>query len=84
MTHKLDPADLQALHQEFYEPVTRYIQFKVSDPHMVEDLSGEVFVRVLAALRRGQGWRDTPRGWIMGLPAMWLWIIIGNRRVCQK
>ncbi len=64
---QLDPAALRALHQRFYEPVARYIQFKVSDPQTVEDLSGEVFVRVLEGLKRGYGWRDSPQGWIMGI-----------------
>lgn len=64
---QLDPAALRALHQRFYEPVARYIQFKVGDPRLAEDLSGEVFVRVLEGLRRGKAWRSSPRGWIMGI-----------------
>lgn len=64
---ELDPAALRALHHRFYEPVARYIQFKVGDPATVEDLSGEVFVRVLESLQRGKGWQDSPQGWIMGI-----------------
>jgi RNA polymerase sigma-70 factor (ECF subfamily) len=64
---ELDPAALQALHQRFYEPVARYIQFKVGNPQTVEDLTGEVFVRVLEGLKRGFGWRETPQAWIMGI-----------------
>lgn len=64
---QLDPAALRALHQRFYEPVARYVQFKVGDPRTVEDLSGEIFVRVLEGLRRGKAWRDSPQGWIMGI-----------------
>jgi RNA polymerase sigma-70 factor (ECF subfamily) len=64
---QLDPAALRAMHQRFYEPVARYIQFKVGDPYTVEDLSGEVFVRALEGLKRGQAWRDSPQGWIMGI-----------------
>lgn len=64
---QLDPAALCALHQRFYEPVARYIRFKVGDPHTVEDLSGEVFVRVIQGLKRGQAWQDSPQGWIMGI-----------------
>ena len=64
---QLDPTALRALHQRFYEPVTRYIQFKVGDRQTVEDLTGEVFVRVLEGLRRGYGWRETPQAWIMGI-----------------
>lgn len=64
---QLDTDALRSLHQRFYETVARYIQFKVGDPQTVEDLSGEVFVRVLEGLRQGQSWRDSPRGWIMGI-----------------
>ncbi len=64
---KLDPAALRVLHQRFYEPVARYIQFKVGNPQTVEDLSGEVFVRVLEGLKRGRGWYDSPQAWIMGI-----------------
>ena len=64
---QLDPVALQALHQRFYEPVARYIQFKVSDLHTTEDLSGEVFVRVLEGLKRGRAWKESPQGWIMGI-----------------
>lgn len=64
---QLHPEALRALHQRFYESVARYIQFKVGDPQTVEDLAGEVFVRVLEGLRRGQAWRDSPQGWVMGI-----------------
>lgn len=64
---QLDPAALRVLHERFYEPVARYIQFKVGDMQTVEDLTGEVFVRVLQGLKRGQTWQDSPQGWIMGI-----------------
>lgn len=64
---QLDPVAIRLLHQRFYEPVARYIQFKVGDFHTVEDLSGEVFVRVLEGLRQGKTWQDSPQGWIMGI-----------------
>lgn len=64
---QLDPAALQLLHHRYYEPVARYIKFKVGDSQTVEDLSGEVFVRVIQGLKRGQGWQDSPQGWIMGI-----------------
>ncbi len=64
---QLDQAALRALHERFYQPVARYIQFKVGDPHTVEDLCGEVFVRVIQGLKRGQTWQDSPQGWIMGI-----------------
>jgi DNA-directed RNA polymerase specialized sigma24 family protein len=51
---QFDPGALRAIHERFYEPVARYIQFKVGDFQTVEDLTGEVFVRVLGGLQRGQ------------------------------
>lgn len=64
---QLDPAALRALHHNYYESVARYIQFKIGDPRTVEDLSGEVFVRVLEGLRQGKGWQKSAKGWIMGI-----------------
>jgi RNA polymerase sigma-70 factor (ECF subfamily) len=64
---QLDPAALRALHQRFYALVARYIQFKVGDSQTVEDLCGEVFVRVIEGLKRGKSWQDSPQGWIMGI-----------------
>ena len=64
---QLDPAALRDFHQQFYEPVARYVQFKVGDRQTVEDLCGETFVRALEAFQRGQGWQDSARGWVMGI-----------------
>lgn len=63
----LDPLALQTLHQRFYESVARYIQSKIGDARAVEDLSGEVFVRVIESLRKGHSWHTSPRSWIMGI-----------------
>jgi len=64
---QLDPIALEMLHQRFYEPVARYIQFKVSDIQTAEDLSSEVFVRVLDGLKQGRSWKTSAKGWIMGI-----------------
>ncbi len=64
---QLDPDAMRAIHERFYEPVARYIQFKVGDYQTVEDLTGEVFVRVLEGLKKGQTWQESPQGWIIGI-----------------
>lgn len=63
----LDPVALRAIHQQFYEHVARYTHYKVSDPRTAEDLTGEVFVRVLESLKHGKGWQSSAKGWIMGI-----------------
>jgi RNA polymerase sigma-70 factor (ECF subfamily) len=64
---RFDPDALRTLHKRFYEPVYRYVQFKVADSSVCEDLTSEVFVRLLEALRQGRVWRTTPDAWIFGI-----------------
>lgn len=64
---RFDPDALRALHHRYYEPVYRYVHFKVSDPQASEDLTSEVFLRMLEALKRGKMWHTTPDAWIFGI-----------------
>jgi RNA polymerase sigma-70 factor (ECF subfamily) len=54
---RFDPDALRALHNRLYEPVQRYVHFKVSDPQ----------ARVLEALKQGKMWKTTPDAWIFGI-----------------
>jgi RNA polymerase sigma-70 factor (ECF subfamily) len=64
---RFDPDALRALHNRLYQPVYRYIHFKVSDPQASDDLTSEVFLRVLEALKTGKMWKKTPDAWIFGI-----------------
>lgn len=64
---RFDPDALRALHNRLYEPVQRYVHFKVSDPQASEDLTSEVFLRMLEALKKGKQWKTTPDAWIFGI-----------------
>ncbi len=64
---RFDPDALRTLHNRFYDPVYRYVHFKASDREVSEDLTSEVFLRVLEALRRGKMWHTTPDAWIFGI-----------------
>lgn len=64
---RFDPDALRTLHERFYEPVYRYIRIKVSDSFASQDLTSEVFVRMLEALKRGKIWHTTPDAWIFGI-----------------
>jgi RNA polymerase sigma-70 factor (ECF subfamily) len=39
----------------------------VSDPQASEDLTSEVFLRMLEALKKGKQWKTTPDAWIFGI-----------------
>jgi RNA polymerase sigma-70 factor (ECF subfamily) len=64
---RFDPDALRAFHNHYYEPVYRYVHFKVSDPLSSEDLTSEVFLRVLEAVKQGKAWHAGPDAWIFGI-----------------
>ena len=63
----LDPKALTEVHQIYYTPLYRYIVTRVSDPKVAEDLTSEVFIRLLSALRDKTAPQNTLRGWLFGV-----------------
>ena len=47
----LDADALAEVHDRYYAPIFRYVAFRVSDREVAEDLTREVFTRLLSALR---------------------------------
>lgn len=66
---ELDQAALAEIHTAYYGPLYRYIMFRVSDQHQAEDLTSEVFMRLLTALRDGKAPETTLKGWLYGVAA---------------
>jgi RNA polymerase sigma-70 factor (ECF subfamily) len=62
-----DSKALAQIHDSYYPPLFRYIMLRVSDREVAEDLTSEVFTRLLAALRKGTPPRTTLRGWLYGV-----------------
>jgi len=60
----LDPDALTQVHDAYYPAIFRYIAFRVGDHHVAEDLSSEVFVRLLNAVRDRNAPQNTLRGWL--------------------
>lgn len=65
----LEPAALAQIHDRYYPPLFRYIVYRVSDPTAAEDLTSEVFTRLLAALRDGRAPRSALQGWLFSVAA---------------
>lgn len=63
----LDETALAQVHQTYYRAIYRYIAFRVSDPTLAEDLTSEVFTRLLSALRDQAAPQNTLRGWLYGV-----------------
>jgi len=57
---------LGQIHDTYYDPIYRYISFRVDDLQTVDDLTSEVFTRFLAALRKRFGRPNSIRPWLYG------------------
>lgn len=64
---KLDPDTLAAIHDHYYPLIYRYIAARIDDPVTAEDLTSEVFTRLLSALRDRQAPANTLQGWLYGV-----------------
>jgi len=64
---KLDPQALGQLHDLLYPVVYKYVSFRLQDQQLCEDISAEVFVRLLDTFhRRDRNIKDV-RAWMMGI-----------------
>lgn len=63
----LEQEALTEIHERYYTPIYRYISFRVSEPQTVEDLTSEVFLRLLSALRDRNAPQNTLKGWLYGV-----------------
>ncbi|MBI4929058.1 MAG: sigma-70 family RNA polymerase sigma factor [Anaerolineae bacterium] len=62
----LEPAALSQIHTEYYPAIYRYVAYRLNDEQLVEDVAGEVFLRLLDALHnRLRPVRDI-RAWLFG------------------
>lgn len=60
----LEEQALATIHDIYYGPLFRYILMRVGNPIVAEDLTAEVFVRFLTALRAQTAPDHTLRGWL--------------------
>jgi RNA polymerase sigma-70 factor, ECF subfamily len=64
--HQMDTDALASVHDQFYPVVFRYVHYRLDDEQLVEDITSEVFLRMLDALRfKGTSIRDV-RAWLLG------------------
>ena len=65
--NRLDNDALVEVHGAYYRPLFRYIYSRIGDREAAEDLTSEVFTRLLDAIRDGRGPKTTLRGWLYGV-----------------
>jgi RNA polymerase sigma-70 factor (ECF subfamily) len=59
-----DEDALGELYDQYAPLIYAYLYRRVHDAQLAEDLTGEVFVRVLQAIQSEQFWRTSFRGWL--------------------
>lgn len=59
-----DQRAVTEIYDVFFEPVFQFVRMRVDDLPQAEDLTSEVFVRLVTALRGRKAPRQTLRGWL--------------------
>ncbi len=62
----LDTQALAQIHDRYYPAVYRYVRYRLDNEQIVEDISSEVFLRLLDHLHRQKGEIHDLRGWLLG------------------
>ncbi|MCL4805162.1 MAG: sigma-70 family RNA polymerase sigma factor [Anaerolineae bacterium] len=61
-----DKEALALLHDRYYPSIYRYLSFRIADPQTAEDMTSEVFIRFLSAIKDRNAPPNTIRGWLFG------------------
>ncbi len=61
-----DPQALGALHDQLYPAIFRYVSYRLQDQQLCEDITSEVFVRLLDACKRQNSKIQNIRAWAFG------------------
>ena len=59
-----DPAALTSLYDQYVERIYSYIYHRVGQVELAEDLTGQVFMRMLEAVHAGRPWQSSFSGWL--------------------
>ncbi len=65
----LDDLDSQAVtsvYNHYFPQIFRYVKYRLGDESLAEDISSEVFLSLLKALKNGNGPGKNLRGWLIG------------------
>lgn len=63
---KTDIGTLAAIHDQYYPVVYRYVHFRLENQQVCEDITGEVFLRLLTAVHQKDTAIQSMKGWLLG------------------
>lgn len=59
-----NPQAIARIYDSFFDPIYQFLRWRVDDPAVAEDLTSEVFLKLLTALQDARAPRVTLRGWL--------------------
>lgn len=59
-----DPAALTALYDQYVNKIYSYVYHRVGNTELAEDITGQVFMRMLEAIKAGRPWQISFSGWL--------------------
>jgi RNA polymerase sigma-70 factor, ECF subfamily len=62
----LDQRVIGAIYDQYFPEVYRYVLYRVGDPALAEDISSDVFVRLLEAVQGKRPPQTNLKGWLIG------------------
>jgi RNA polymerase sigma-70 factor, ECF subfamily len=63
---KLDAHAIGAVYDQYFSEVYRYVLYRVGDQNLAEDITSDVFVRLLEAVQGGRPPQTNLKGWLIG------------------
>jgi RNA polymerase sigma-70 factor (ECF subfamily) len=61
----LNPRIIGAVYDRYFEDVYRFVYYRLNDEQIAEDISSDVFVRLLEAVQKRRGPRTNLKGWLL-------------------
>ncbi|PKO21358.1 MAG: RNA polymerase subunit sigma-70 [Chloroflexi bacterium HGW-Chloroflexi-1] len=61
---RADPVALSMLYDQYHSKIFSYVYHQVGQADLAEDLTGQVFMRMLEAIRNDRAWRTSFSGWL--------------------
>lgn len=62
-----DPAAFEVFYRAYVNTVTRFVARRVNDPHLVADLTAEIFLAVIESAHTYRPDRGSPVAWLFGV-----------------
>jgi len=62
---RLDPQVIGAVYDRYFPEVYRFVRYRLNDEHTAEDISSDVFVRMLEAVKSGRGPQTNLKAWLL-------------------